>query len=151
MNAYDPIEPQNIFHGIRMRPVVRGFIWDNCLSFVSGLLLAHYLLPDGLIASTESEADIVFVSAKFNLLFLPIGLSCTAFGAYIAAARCPGNELSNAIAVGVASLALGLSSLLIPIPGGEVPLWINLLGFVLLVPAAAAGGSIASGLRGGAA
>ncbi len=121
MNSFGPIEPHGIFHGIRARPVVRGFLWDTALSIVFGLLLAHYLLPNGLFGSSESEADAAYASAEFNLLFLPIGLGCTAFGAYLAAVRCVGAEIPNALAVGLASLLLGLVGLLLPAPGGCPP------------------------------
>ncbi|MEE9132449.1 MAG: hypothetical protein V3U13_02720, partial [Gemmatimonadota bacterium] len=72
MDSFDPIEPHGISHGIRARPVIRGFLWDTGLTIVFGLLLAHYLLPNGLFGSGESEMDALFASAEFNLIFLPI-------------------------------------------------------------------------------
>jgi hypothetical protein len=143
VNSFDPIEPHGILHGISARSVIRGFLWDNFLSIVFSLLLAHNSLPNGLFESNESEVDAVFASAAFNLLFLPIGLGCTGFGAYLAAMRCAGAESANAVAVGVASLLLGMACLLL-LPGGQPPLWITLVGWILILPAAAAGGAIAS-------
>ncbi len=151
MDSFDPIEPRGIFHGIRARAVLRGFLWDTGLSIVFGLILAHHLLRDGLLGSSEAEADAVFGSPEFNLLFLPIGLCCTAFGAYLAAVRCPGAETANALGVGLASLLLGLVGSLVPSPAGYPPVWITAVGIALVLPAAAVGGALASARRSAAA
>ncbi len=144
VNGFDPIQPHGAFHGIRVRHVLRGFLWDNGLSIVFSMLLASHLLPNGLLASSELEVDAVFASPEFNLLFLPVGLFCTAFGGYLAAMRCTGAEVKNAVAVGVASLLLGATGFLVPSSAGYPPLWITVVGLALLLPAAAAGGAFAS-------
>ena len=151
MDSFDPIEPHGILHGIQPRSVLRGLLWDIGLSTVFGLLLAHYLVPNGLSGSSESELDAVFASGEFNLLFLPIGLGCTAFGAYRAAIRCAGAEAANALAVGVTSLLLSLVGFLLPSLSGYPPLWIVVANFVLILPAAAAGGAFASAKQSAAA
>ena len=151
MDSFDPIVPRGIFHGVRPRAVLRGFLWDTGLSIFFSLLLAHTLLREGLFASSETEIDAVFSSLEFNLLFLPVGLCCTAYGAYLAAVRCPGAETPNALGVGVASLLLSLLGSLLPSPAGYPPVWITVIGIALLLPAAAAGGALASARRSAAA
>ena len=99
VNSFDPIQPHGAFHGLRARHVLRGFLWDNGLSIVFAFFLANYLLPNGLPASSDLEIDAVFGSPEYNLLFLPIGLCCTGFGGYLAAMRCVGAEIKNAVAV----------------------------------------------------
>jgi hypothetical protein len=144
VNSFDPIQPHGAFHGLRARHVLRGFLWDNGLSIVFAFFLANYLLPNGLPASSDFEIDAVFGSPEYNLLFLPIGLCCTGFGGYLAAMRCVGAEIKNAVAVGIASLLLGVATSLISSSAGNPPLWTAIVCLVLLLPAAAAGGAYAS-------
>ncbi len=143
MEIPEPIGPKRILDGVQPRQIFRGFLWDTALTTVSSLVFANYLLSEGLIGSTDEQVDAVFASAYFNLVYLPIGFSCTVVGAFIAARRCPGHELTNGIAVAFAGLVLGFLGFLVP-ASAYPPLWITILGLFLLFPAGALGGAIAA-------
>ena len=138
------IGPDRLFEGIVPRAVLRGFLWDNGLTIVLGLALVVPFLENGFFASTPEELDAAFASTPYNLIMVPLGLTCTAVGGFFAAARAPGARIKNAVAVGVASLFFGLLGLLLPTTGPPLPVWSTLVSVVLIVPAAAAGGAVAN-------
>jgi hypothetical protein len=138
-----PIRPEGLLEGIRPGAVLRGFLWDNGLTIAIALVLASALLEQGLPNSSAEEIDAMFASTRFALLLLPLGLLCTVFGGYLAGSRAGLAHMKNALAVGFADIALGLLGLVSPPSGPVPPLWLDLLGFGLVLPAAAAGGALA--------
>jgi hypothetical protein len=138
-----PIRPEGILEGIRPGAVLRGFLLDNVLTIAIALVLVAAVLDEGLASSSAEEIDAVFASTRFALLLLPLGLLCTVLGGCVAGSHAGIAHVKNGVAVGVADVALALISLLVPPTGPEPPLWIDLLGFGLVLPAAAAGGALA--------
>ena len=143
MNHPEPIAPEALLKDLRPRAILRGFLWDNGLSIAIGLVLASLLLSEGFSGSAEEQVDALFASTRYSLLFLPFGLGCTVLGGFLAGSRAGVAPLKNGVAVGVANIALGLVALLLPTPGPGPALWVDLLGFSLVLPAAALGGVVA--------
>ena len=84
-------------------------------------------------ASLESTTQ----AAGYVAASLILGLAATALGGYVAARKSPSAELTNALGVGIVMTLLAiLLQVLIRIP---LDLW-GILGLVLTIPAAAAGG-----------
>ena len=122
--------------------VVLGFFTDIGATMIFGLVLAIVggagLSVGG--ASPEAIDAIVERSAGFQLLGLAGGLACTALGGYVAARFANHAEYANAFAVGVASLVFGEAML--AIQPQDYPIWLRLLGDVLVIPAALVGGHL---------
>jgi hypothetical protein len=128
--------------------VLRGFLWDNGLTLGFVLVVASYSLEGGFSGASDTEIDELFASTRFGLLMLVVGTGCTVFGGYVAGSRAGVAALKNGVAVGVADLALALGSSLLPDSGPASPLWLDALGYVLVIPAAALGGFLARGPTG---
>ena len=101
-------------------------------TFVTGVALA----AGG--ASPAEIAETIQQSSGYHLIGLAGGLACTALGGYVAARFANHSEYANAFAVGVASLVFGEAMVLVF--GTELPLWLRLLGDLLVIPAAVVGG-----------
>jgi hypothetical protein len=133
MSRPPPLELESRLSGLRPWAVLRGVLWDNALTLVCFVVIASYW-PEG--ASEE-----LFASTRFGLAMLITGTACTVFGGYLAAARAGVAAVTNGAAVGVANLALGLVGSLIPVDAGPLPpLWLEALGYAVVVPAGALGG-----------
>jgi len=122
--------------------VVLGFFTDIGATMIFGLVLAIVggagLAAGG--ASPDAIDAIVERSAGFQLFGLAGGLACTALGGYVAARFANHAEYANAFAVGVASLVFGEAML--AIQPQDYPIWLRLLGDVLVIPAALVGGHL---------
>lgn len=64
----------------------------------------------------------------------------TALGGYVAARLAPEEPLRHALIVGALSLVLAILLTITPGEGPEAAWWVDALGYLLVVPAAAAGG-----------
>jgi hypothetical protein len=103
------------------------------LAIVGGVgLAAGGVSPDAVDAAMDRSG--------FQLLGLAGGLACTALGGYVAARFANHAEYANAFAVGVASLVFGEVMLLVQ--PQDYPVWLRLLGDVLVIPAALVGGHL---------
>jgi hypothetical protein len=143
----EPIEPSGGFADVRAGAVMLGALVDIGLTMVVATWLAEVLV-DGRLSEAPAEAvDAVFASSTFNLLFLPLGLLCTAVGGLVAGWRAPLQERPNAIAVGVIAILIAVATLLMPDEGAAAPWWINVAAFLLTVPSAALGGLVAERLN----
>ena len=122
--------------------VVLGFFVDIGATMIFGIVLAIVggvgLAAGG--AAPEAIDAIVERSAGFQLIGLAGGLACTALGGYVAARFANHAEYANAFAVGVASLVFGEVMLLVQ--PQDYPVWLRLLGDVLVIPAALVGGHL---------
>jgi len=109
-------------------------LFSTVMAFVAGIALAAGGTPP------EQAARLIETAPGFQLLGLAGGLSCTALGGYVAARFANHSEYANAFAVGVASLVFGET--VITAFGHDLPLWLRLLGDLLVVPAALLGGHL---------
>lgn len=138
-----PIGPEGLLEGLRPRAILRGFLWDCALSIAASVALASLFLEDGVFQSRDDEIDAVFASTRFCLLALPAGLGCTVIGGFLAGRGAGTHPVKNGVAVGIAGLLLGIAGSLVPSTGPASPWWFDFLGFVLILPAGAAGGALA--------
>jgi hypothetical protein len=121
--------------------VVLGFFVDIGATMIFGIVLA-IVGGVGLAAGGVSPdaVDAAMDRSGFQLLGLAGGLACTALGGYVAARFANHAEYANAFAVGVASLVFGEVMLLVQ--PQDYPVWLRLLGDVLVIPAALVGGHL---------
>ncbi len=93
--------------------------------------------PDMSAEEIEAAMQAVTESSRFLLASLVVGLAFTALGGYVAARVAKQDLYLNAGLVGVAGLLIGL------LFGGGGPIWFNVAGYVLVIPAALYGGYLA--------
>ena len=142
-----PIEPPGIFDGLSIRAIVLGVVVDSLASFAAGLVLATiFVMPHaGADGDVDKEAlEALARSAEFLLVNLMVGLTCTAFGAYVGARRAGDAFVRHGawIALGSATLALMFYAAQTPTTE-SLPLWLDISRFALLLPAGVLGGAIA--------
>lgn len=143
------IEPQGMFEGLRPGPILVGAVVDNIATLFSFAILVVWLgypetlNPDQEAANRAIEASMS--SPEFLLGTLILGFACTVLGGYVGARRAGRLHLRHGGWVAVISAALGLVFYVLPSegPGLAVPLWHDVAGWVLLIPAGLLGGAIA--------
>ncbi|HEX7043969.1 MAG TPA: hypothetical protein VF203_05085 [Burkholderiales bacterium] len=127
---------------IDLKALLFGIVADVGVTFVASVLLfalfAHGLVyPDMPPEEADAAMQALLSRGDFLLTSLVIGLACSALGGYVAA-RTAGRDLYlHAGLVGLASLLLGL------LAGTRGPIWFNVAGFLLVLPAALYGGYLA--------
>ena len=143
-----PIQPTGVFDGLRPGAILIGIIVDNLATFVTGPLVIALFAP-GLAREPgdklpEDALESLLASPEFLLASLVVGLLCTVFGAYVGARRAACFCIRHGawIAVGSAISALVIFALAGP-QGTRPPLWFDLVGFALMIPAGALGGLLA--------
>ena len=142
------IQPTGVFDGLRPGAILLGVLVDNLATFVAGSLLVSLFaaqlarqhggeLPD-------EALEPLLASPGFLVASLSVGLLCTAFGAYVGARRAACFCVRHGAWIAVGSAIVGL--LLYATAGQEgprPPLWFDLAGFSLMIPAGAIGGLLA--------
>ena len=116
------------------RAIIYGCLASFGASMVAGIALVLVAISRNTdLASVESTMQ----TPGFAAAGLVVSLLAMILGGYVAARKSPGTELTNAIAVGVVLVLLGiLIQILVRAP---LDLW-GVLGYVTTIPAAAAGG-----------
>ena len=118
--------------------VALGFFTDVGATMIFGVLLA---IVGGVgLAAGGADPQAIDAIVERSAGFLAGGLVCTALGGYVAARFANHSEYANAFAVGLASLVFGEVMLLVQ--PQDYPLWLRLLGDVLVIPAALVGGHL---------
>lgn len=143
-----PIQPTGVFEGLRPGAILVGVLVDNLATFLTGPLLialfASELTPEPGGELPEEALEPLLRSPEFLLASLVVGLLCTVFGAYVGARRAGCFCIRHGAWIAVGS---ALSSLLIYAAAGpqdpRPPLWFDLVGFSLMIPAGALGGLLA--------
>jgi len=121
---------------VRIGAIAAGWLVDLGLSLLFFAVLAAIVGADGSDAKEVSRR--MGASVELLLSSLLVGLAFTGIGGYVAATIAKQQHIRHAVAVGLLSLGLGVSSLLGG--GGDQHAWITGLGLVLTVPFAALGG-----------
>jgi hypothetical protein len=121
---------------VNVAAIATGYLTDTLSTLLFGGIVASIVAGDG-----ASQDEVI---ARFNdslgllLSTFAVGLGFTAVGGYVAAAIAKDRPIRHAAMVGVLSLLTSLSlSLAGPSDG---PLWLQLAGYALTVPAAVLGG-----------
>ena len=116
------------------RAIIYGCLADIGVTFAGSIAIT--------VVALSANSDLVNLestlrSPGFAAAGLVLGLAATILGGYVAARNSPGAELTNALAVGVVIILVGV---LVQV-GFRVPLdlW-SILGFIVTIPAAGAGG-----------
>lgn len=143
-----PIQPAGFFDGLRLGPILIGVLVDNLATFFAGPLLialfAPELAPESGGELPEDALEPLLTSPEFLLASLFVGLLCTVFGAYVGARRAACFCIRHGAWIAVGSAISSLAILAITGPQEpRPPLWFDLVGFSLMIPAGALGGLLA--------
>lgn len=147
MSAPPPIEPPGIFEGLRPGAILLGAVIDNLATMAGSLLLlfvfAAGLALDGTRDVSEEQIEALMHSTGFLVASLVVGTLCTVLGAYVGARRAGRAYLRHGGWIAVTSAAISLLFYVAPSEGARGPVWLDLLGWLLVIPAGLAGGALA--------
>lgn len=121
---------------VRIGAIAAGWLADLGLSLLFFAVLYAIVGSDG--APPAEVASRVNRSLEMALSSGLVGLTFTGVGGYVAALLARQRHVEHAIGVGLLSLGLALSSLVAGLP--EHNGWVAVVGMLLTVPFAAAGG-----------
>jgi hypothetical protein len=144
-----PIAAPGIFEGLSPRAILLGVIVDNLATLVATLLLVSILAAreglgrDGAISEEAYEA--LASSPEFLLASLALGLACTSLGAFVGARRAGSSFARHGGWIGAGSAVVGLALSLSAEPvRTPPPLWLEAIGYALVIPAGVLGGLLAA-------
>jgi vacuolar-type H+-ATPase subunit I/STV1 len=141
------IEPTGIFDGIRPGAILLGVIVDTVATIISGFVLVSFFAaeaawqPDGDVPSDAFDA--IVTSPTFLLASLVVGILCTILGAFAGARRAACFQVRHGAWIAVGSAGVALVSYAVAMPPEPNPLWFDIVGFTLIIPAGVAGGLLA--------
>jgi hypothetical protein len=123
---------------VELRALLAGLAAD----WLGTLLTAPVLgLAFGVGAETpDNRIQELLAAPEFIISATAHGTFFTALGGYVAARLAPADPLRHAVIVGLLSLIVALLLTISPGEGPRAVWWVDALGFLLAVPAAAAGG-----------
>ena len=125
-----------------LKGIILAILLMLVLDTISGVALmgvmGSHVLQEGLTDQQVNEAiAAVTHNRDFLLWSLILGTLSTIVAGYVAARIAKKEPYLNAGVVGVLGIAIGL------IFSADYPLWFNVLGFLLVIPAALLGGHLA--------
>jgi hypothetical protein len=143
----------DLLAGLKAIPIVLGVVVDWILTTLFSVSLTRARLDPGVLALEGAEFNAAF-NASIEDLFqdpsylvgsLMCGLLATVIGAFIGARNAGTLPLKHGLAVAVAS---GLSVIVSNLTGSDdsglaIPIWFNVIGWLLLLPAGVMGGYLA--------
>ena len=143
-----PIEPTGVFDGLRPGAILIGIVVDNLATFVASAMLLSFFaagLADEYGGDLPEEAfESLLASPEFLLASLAVGLLCTVFAAYVGAKRAARFFVRHGVWIAIGSAFCALFSYVVAgQQGPHPPLWFDLVGFTLMIPAGALGGLLA--------
>jgi len=141
------IQPTGIFEGLRPTAILLGVVFDNLATYLVGsLLLLAFAGPPGSDGAFDENALAALASSReFLLASLAGGLACTASGAFVGARRAGCHFVRHGAWIGVCAALIGLACYPAPAASRPLPpLWFDLAGYALLLPAGALGGLLAT-------
>jgi hypothetical protein len=143
------IEAQGILEGLSPRAILLGVIVDNLATLVASLILVSIfaaragLGQDGEIS--EEALGALASSPEYLLASLGVGLACTSLGGFVGARRAGSSCARHGGWVGVGSALMALVMQLSSGPNpSPPPLWLELAGYLLVIPAGVLGGLLAA-------
>ncbi|MBW2270205.1 MAG: hypothetical protein JRH16_16685 [Deltaproteobacteria bacterium] len=147
------IEPEGLFDGLRPRAILSGAVLDNLATIATSIVLFGLFAGEGALSEDPEVANAAWTALSTNPLFLfcsvVLGLSCTVLGAFVGAWRAGVLHVRHGGWIAVASAAIGTLFLLLPgeASGAAPPLWYDVVGWALLIPAGVLGGALAAALQ----
>lgn len=140
------IEPEGLLDGLRWGAIVYGALLDLAITFVVVIMLIGWVGGEAAFSSdqeTSREAiEAAGQSSFFAFASFVVGLLATVFGGFFGAMRAGVHHVRHGGWVAVVSAGLGL--LLALAGGGGAGAPIDLLSFLLMIPAGVLGGYLAS-------
>lgn len=124
---------------ISFKAVIVGAVVDNSVTFFIMNLLAAALLSTGI---TEDEFMARMKSTNGMLLGLILGPGCTVLGAYVAGRIAKRAERLHGALVAAAGMLVALI-----FRDSGIPVWFDIAGFALMLPAGLGGGYLAEARR----
>jgi hypothetical protein len=128
---------------------VLGVVVDNLATLLAGLVLLSIFAAreglgrDGVISEEAYEA--LTSSPEFLIASLVLGLACTGLGAFVGARRAGSSFARHGGWIGAGSAMVGLALSLSAEPvRTPPPLWLEFIGYVLVIPAGVLGGLLAA-------
>ncbi len=123
---------------VELRALMAGVAadWLGTLLTAGLLGVAFGVGPD----TPESRIQELLAAPEFILSATLHGSFFTGLGGYVAARLAPADPLRHAVIVGALALVLGILLATAPGEGPQPAWWVDALGLLLAVPAAAAGG-----------
>ncbi len=149
MEPAPSISPEGFFTGVRPGPVIVGVLVDWILTIFSMILVSAYYLDPGVWEADDQEFEAaynaLFLDTEFLVVTFLLGALATVIGAYVGAKRAATLQLKYGLVI---ALAVGMSTLLLYLipsdePSTEMPLWYDVIGWLILLPAGVLGGYIA--------
>jgi hypothetical protein len=142
------IQPAGVFDGLRPGAILIGVVVDNLATIVAGSLLvslfAAELAREHGAELPEEAFEALLSSPGFLLASLIVGLLCTVLGAYVGSRRAECLFVRHGAWIAVGSAIVSVIFLAMEGPtGSRPPLWFDMVGFALMIPAGAAGGLLA--------
>ena len=146
-----PIEAPGIFEGLRPRAILIGVVVDHLATLVAGFVLVSiFAAQQGWERGGEIPEDALeslAASPEFLLASLAVGLACTSLGGFVGARRAGSAFARHGGWIGVASALLGLLLQVWSGPSAQPPpLWLEIVGYLLVIPAGVLGGFLAGAL-----
>jgi hypothetical protein len=146
-----PIEPEGTFAGLSGPAILLGAFVDIASSVIAMTLLVLWMAPD--LASQDDAhtrqalADL-HDSSRYVAANVALGALCTVLGAFVGARRAGQLHVRHGgwIAVTGNSIGLLLSALSGPSSDGEFSFHVQVISWLLILPAGVAGGALAAAL-----
>lgn len=118
--------------------VLLGVAVDNLGTLISTALIGGIYFANRPV--DEQDVSVIYSNVGLLLLLLVVGLFWSFLGGFIAAKVAKRAEYFNAAIIGVIGAAIGFDSML---TNDSIPLWYELIGFVVIVPVSLLGGFVA--------
>lgn len=145
------IEPEGVFDGLRWGAILYGVFIDMIVTVVLSVPLYLAFVGPEFFSDDEAAARaaeaLAYESVLFNVVAQAFGLACTAFGAFMGARRAGSRFVRHGGWVGTGSLVLGVLLYAALPEGPRQPVWAEIGGLILIVPAGVLGGQLAALLR----
>jgi hypothetical protein len=148
-NSLQPIQPTGTFEGLKPGAILIGAVVDHIATFLVSFPLTLVYLGGDVFSQNDEEAveaaiDALASDTGYLLWLLGLGLGCTVLGAYVGASRAGQLHLRHGGWVSVTSAAIGIVLMLAVgvRPTSESPLWYEVAGWALLIPAGLLGGEL---------
>lgn len=149
-NIPPPVEPVGIFSGVQVRPIIAGVIVDYLATFLAGTVFIIIFFGQEIVTQGELSEEAfnkILTSPEYLLILGAVGALCTVLGGYVAGRIAKDFEIKHGALVGLGSLILVTLEQAMSGQSSSYPIWFEVLGYLIAVPAGALGGHIAQRQR----
>ena len=144
------VEPEGVFTGLSAVAIGLGIVVDHVLTLLTSIPLVAAFGTEEMFSQDEAVSrqafDDLFASGEFLFASLAAGLVCTVVGAFVGSRRAGAEFLRHGGWIAVLSAVFGLVLQVLPSEEGRValPLWVDVVPALLLLPAGLLGGALAA-------